>query len=213
VNSCQIVHELRMKETIRFSLFDMKNKTFLEGPPEPCNIARLTQVRMPPHALVKLMRGEAPVLVHDVAAPTIEWDGGGYYVVTVPSSHESVEKIHIQPLEADWNLPYQQQRIRVRRVTVMQRDYVHFDAEMNDHQLAQTMPPIVDETGIDPPIPPSGPACNVEVPRQIRLTVPYTTDDVMFRYKDAGVTPPLPEGVFEQPVPDGVQRRRVTCQQ
>lgn len=195
----------------KFSFFDMKNGSFLEGPPEPCNIARLTQVRMPAHALVRLMRGEAPLLVHQPQDATLEWSGSGYYVVRIASQHEAQQVLHLEPSPADFALPYQQQRIRVRRVLVTQRDYVHFEASMSDHEDAVTMNPREDELGLDPPIPPSGPACRAEVPRRIQVAVPYTGDDMRFRYEEVGLNPPLPEGVFVQPVPGGVSRQYVQC--
>ena len=195
----------------RFSFFDMQNKAFLEGPPDPCNIARLTQVQMPAHALVRLMRGEAPVLVHEATTATIEWDGSGYYVVRIPSRHEATEVVHLEPSPNDFNLPYQQQRLRVRYVSVTQREYVHFEATMSDHADAVTMAPREDELGIDPPIPPSGPACRAEIPRKIQVQVPYTRDDMRFRYEEVGLNPPLPVGVFTQPMPGGVRRQYVQC--
>jgi hypothetical protein len=195
----------------RFSMFDMNNKVFLEGPPDPCNIARLTQVHMPAHALVRLMRGEAPLLVHEPSDATITWDGGGYYVVTIRSRHEAVEEVRLTPAPNDFDLPYAQQHVRVLRVRVTQRGYVHFDAHLADHESVATMAAREDDLGLEPPIPPSGPACRVEVPRRIRVQVPYTRADVMFRYKQVGLNPPLVGGVFSQQVPGGVQRRWVTC--
>lgn len=194
-----------------FSFFDMKNKAFLEGPPDPCNIARLTQVRMPAHALVRLMRGEAPLLVHEPDAPTLEWDGDGYYVVRIPSRHAARQVIHLQPHPDDFDLPWNDQRVRVRFVSVMQREYVHFEASMSDFESAKTMPPREDELGLDPPIPPSGPACRAEVPRRIHVQVPYTKDDMRFRYEEVGLNPPIPQGVFTQPMPGGVRRQHVQC--
>jgi len=195
----------------RFTFFDMQNNVFLEGPPDPCNIARLTQVKIPAHALVRLMRGEAPVLVHTPEAATIEWSGAGHYVVRIVSTHEAKQEIHLQPSPADFSLPYQQQRMRVQYVTVTQRDYVHFEAHLSDHKDTVTMKPRIDEMGIDPPLEPSGPQCRAEVPRRIQMTVPYTTDDLRFRYEEVGLNPPLPEGVFSQPVPGGVRHQRVQC--
>ena len=195
----------------QFSFFDMKNKAFLEGPPDPCNIARLTQVRMPAHALVRLMRGEAPLLIHESNAPTLEWDGGGHYVVEIPSRHEARQVLHLEPHPDDFGLPWNEQRVRVRYVSVVQREYVHFAASMSDFESSKTMPPREDELGLDPPIPPSGPACQIEVPRRIHVEVPYTKDDMRFRYEEVGLNPPLPQGVFTQPMPGGVRRQYVQC--
>ena len=198
-----------------FAFFDMRDKQFLVGPPDPCNIARLTQVRMPAHALVQLMRGEAPLLVHQPAASTIQWSGSqssGYYVVTIPSSNEATEILHLTPVPQDFDLPYAKQRLRVLRVIVKQRDYVHYQADLSDHVVATTMPPRQDPDGLDPDIPPSGPPCRAEVPRRIHFVMPNTGDDMQFRYEDAGLNPPLVDRVFEQNVPGGVQVREVRCQ-
>ncbi|HEX4446826.1 MAG TPA: DUF4292 domain-containing protein, partial [Polyangiaceae bacterium] len=46
----------------QFSLADLRDKRFYVGPASACNIARLTQVPVPAHVLVDLLRGEAPVL-------------------------------------------------------------------------------------------------------------------------------------------------------
>jgi hypothetical protein len=72
--------------------------------------------------------------------------------------------------------------------------------------------PRVDPDGLDPPIPPSGPPCVIEVPRKIHIEVPEDDQDVQFRYDSVVVNPPLPEGVFRQPVPAGLQRVRVDCE-
>ena len=50
---------------------------FLHGPASACNLARLTQVPVPGHALVYLLRGEAPLLARDPQQPaTISWQSG-----------------------------------------------------------------------------------------------------------------------------------------
>jgi hypothetical protein len=197
-------------DSSRFTFFDMKNKVFYEGPPEPCNISRLTQVQIPADALVKILRGEAPLLVHEPQAPTIEWSGG-HYVVTIPSVHEAVEKVHLEPVAQDFHLPWDRQRVRVLYVSVAQRGYEHYRAELLDHVATSTMPPRHDPEGIDDDIPASGPACTVEVPRRIHVEMVNAGDDLRLRFQEAGLNPPLPDGIFTQPVPGGVSRQYVTC--
>ena len=70
-----------------FSLFDLQNKQFLYGPANTCNVERFTQVPVPPFALVELLRGEAPVLVHQPSQATIAWDGE--YVIRIQSRHQA----------------------------------------------------------------------------------------------------------------------------
>jgi hypothetical protein len=49
------------------------------------------------------------------------------------------------------------------------------------------------------------------VPRKIHIEVPEADQDVLFRYDQVKLNPPLPPGVFTQPVADGMQRVRVEC--
>ena len=69
----------------------------------------------------------------------------------------------------------------------------------------------VDPDGVDPPIPPSGPPCNAEIPRRIHVEVPGEEADVQFRYDDVRWNPPIPEGSFTQPPSDSMPTVPVTC--
>ncbi|HEY1532770.1 MAG TPA: hypothetical protein VGF76_02085, partial [Polyangiaceae bacterium] len=95
-----------------FSLFDLRQKQFLHGPANACNLGKFTHVPMPPAALVQLLRGEAPVLVHAPSAATLSWESGEY-VVRIQSTRQATEEIHLQPLAQDYALPYAAQRVRV----------------------------------------------------------------------------------------------------
>jgi hypothetical protein len=97
----------------RFALADLREKRFLVGPATACNIARLTTAPIPGHALVSLLRGEAPVLVHTPPATTLAWNGAGYWLLTVPSTREATEQIRLVPRPDDWTKPWQEQRMRV----------------------------------------------------------------------------------------------------
>ncbi len=192
-----------------FSFLDLREKTFTRGPASPCNIARLTQVPVPGHALVSLLRGEAPVLAHRPEAASIRWDGGGFYVLDVPGNNEAVETLHLAPPPADFAKPWGEQRVRVLDVRVVQQGYELYRAELDGHADASTAPPLIDEDGVEPPVPPSGPACTAEVPRRVHVTVAPTDDDVLLSYKKVELNPPLPEGAFRQPVPGGVREQTV----
>ena len=194
-----------------FQMLDTQQKQFLHGPASPCNLARLTQVPVPGHVLVSLLRGEAPLLVHEPTAPTLAWEDG-HYRIDIPSKHDATQLVHLAVNEADYDKPWQQQRIRVTKVEVAQRGQVLYTAELTDHEEAKTAPPRVDEDGLDPDIPPSGGPCNVEIPRSIHMVVPHRGDDVIFKHKDVAFNPPIPDGAFSQPVPGGVKKVHVTCQ-
>jgi hypothetical protein len=193
-----------------FKMLDTQQEQFLYGPAKACNLARMTQVPVPGHVLVALLRGEAPLLVHDRAALSMSWDKG-HYAVEIPSTHEATQRVHLEVYGDDWMKPWAEQRLRVTHVEVVQQGFTHYVADLGEHEIAHTAPPRVDEAGLDPDIPPSGGPCDVEIPREIQMVVPFTGDDVVFSYEEVAFNPPIPEGAFTQPVPGGVRQIFVDC--
>lgn len=54
-----------------FQLLDTRNNRFLVGPAEPCNVARLAGVELPPEQILSVLSGAAPV----EGTPTgVDWD-------------------------------------------------------------------------------------------------------------------------------------------
>lgn len=194
-----------------FQMLDIGQKQLLHGPASACNLARLTQVPVPGHALVSLLRGEAPVLVHEPAGASIGWDGGGFYRVLLQSTRDASEEIHLEVRPEDWMKPWSEQRMRVKDVRVAQRGVDLYHVELSNHEAIRTAGPRVDPDGIDEPIPPSGGSCQAEIPRSIRMRVPNTEQDVIFQYKEAKWNPPLVSGAFTQVIPGGIVRRYVEC--
>jgi hypothetical protein len=199
-------------EGTAFALSDLRAHKFFEGPASACNVARLTEVPIEPSALVQLLGGQAPLLVHEDARLEIEWDAKGYYVVRIPSTRDASEEVHLVPSPVDFGKPWQSQRIRVLDVRVAQRGVELYHADLGAHEWAPMAGPQIDPDGLEPPIPPSGPPCTVEVPRKIHIEVPEDNQDVQFRYDSVVVNPPLPEGAFRQPIAPGLERVRVDCQ-
>jgi outer membrane lipoprotein-sorting protein len=198
----------------KFAFTDTREKRHFVGPAAPCNIARLTTVPIPGNVLVDLMRGEAAVLKHDAPSAKIDWNGDGYYVITIKSAHEASQTIHLVPRPEDFNLPWQQQRIRVLDTKVVQQGFTLYHAALHEHKPAAMAQPRIDKDGIDPPIPPSGPTCDAELPRRIQVEVPAEGNEVRFRYEDKDLTwnPPIPPGTFTQEVPGGMRAELVTCE-
>lgn len=193
-----------------FALYDLKDKQFLRGPSNTCNVARFTQVPVPPFALAQLLRGEAPVLVHEPTAATIAWEGE--YVLRITSTRSATEEIHLEPTPADWTLPWNQQRVRVTEVRVAQQGMDLYRAFLADHEAAKTAAAQKDSD--DPTalvLPPSGPACNAEVPRRLRMETPDTDQELVFHNKEVAHNPPLSAGVFRQAAPRGVTVRYAAC--
>jgi len=193
-----------------FALYDLREKQFLHGPANTCNLSRFTRVPIPPHALVQLLRGEAPVLVHTPASATIDWESGRY-VVRIPSKHQAREEIHLEPVGEDFGLDWTKQRVRVLRVLIEQADVVLYRADLADHRARRTSRALVDPDGIDPPILPSGPECRAEVPSRIRLEVPGSGQELILANVEVVHNPPLAPGVFEQRPPGGVVVRYSPC--
>jgi hypothetical protein len=194
-----------------FALADLRDKRFYVGPSSACNIARLTAVPVPGHVMVDLLRGQSPILKR-AAEPTIAWSGGGYYVVTIPSTRQALEEIHLAPHPDDYAKPWGDQRMRLVDVRVEQQGIVLYHAELADHRPAATAPARLDPDGVDPPLPPSGPACSAEIPRRIHVEVPGEDADVLFRYDEVAWNPPIPEHSFEQEPPPGMPTVPVTCE-
>lgn len=194
----------------RFSLLDSTQKTFLRGRATACNVARFTQLPVPPFALVQLMRGEAPVLVHERGAATLEWESGAY-ALRIESKHAATEQIRLVPHPEDWEKPWAQQRVRVLRVQVDQAGVETFHVELADHAPAPTASAIVDEEGLEPDAPPSGPPCLAEVPRALRFVVPWKDRDLVLRSTEVAHNPPLLDGAFLQVLPGGVRVVDAVC--
>ncbi len=196
----------------RFSLYDVRERRFLEGPAAPCNIARLTQVPLPGHVLIGLLRGLPPVLAH-TAAPTIAWNSDGYYVVSVIGNHEAREEIRLAVHPDDLGKPWAQQRLRLVGVRVDQRDGTLYRATLDGHRAGEMAKAWQDPDGLPgEDIPPSGPACTADLPRSIQLELPPSSSDVLLRYDEVVWNPPLPGGTFTQPRPAGLTTDFVACE-
>jgi hypothetical protein len=194
-----------------FSLYDLRQKVFLHGPANACNLGRFTHVPMPPHALVSLLRGEPPLLTYAPPDASLSWEGGRY-VVRIRSKYEATEEIAISPADADYDKPYSQQRLSLSSVEVKQQQYVLYRAELEQHDPASTAPPRSDPDGIDPDVPPSGPECRASLPRRLHLEVPAEEQDLVLSISEIAHNPPLKGRPFEQSPPRGVVVRSSPCQ-
>jgi hypothetical protein len=193
-----------------FALLDVTGKQFFRGPASECNIARFLHVAVPPFALVALLAGEAPVLVHGPEEATIAWESGAY-LVHIQSRHGATEDIRIEPRPEDWERPWTEQRVRVREVRVRQQGILLYRAELDRYAAAPTASPRLDPDGIDPPLPPSGPSCSAEVPRRIRIVSEASAEDVILVHEDVSHNPPVWPGLFRQSPPEGVKIRQSSC--
>ena len=193
-----------------FALLDVPGKTFFTGEAVPCNLARFLRVPVPPHALVALLAGQAPVLVHQPGHATIAWDSGRY-VVRVAGAHGAREEMRLAVRPEDWPRPWEEQRLRLERVRVVQQGTVLYDVELDGHAPVRTARPSVDPDGMEPDVPPSGPSCEAEVPRRLRIVSEVSGEDVVLAHGELAHNPPTPEGTFQQVHPGGVRIRLAAC--
>jgi hypothetical protein len=194
----------------QFALIDVKERVMLRGPAVECNLMRFIQVPVPPHALLRLLSGEAPVLVHEPNQAAIRWSGGRY-VITIEAAHQAREAIELEPHPADFDKPWSEQRLRVRRVEVDQAGYLLYRADFADHRPAPTALARVDEAGLVPALEPSGPQCSAEVPREVRFILDDGMQDLSFVHESVKHNPPLAHGVFSLTTPGGIPVRHVDC--
>jgi hypothetical protein len=193
-----------------FALLDFTNKAFVLGPATECNVERFLHVPVPPFALVSLLSGEAPVLVHAPASAQMAWDAGAY-LVSIASSNGATERIRLEPRPDDWLKPWNEQRVRVREVTVAQQGIELYRAELESFKEAHTAPPRKDPDGIDPDVPPSGPVCEAEIPRHIHIVSDASAQDVVIVQREIAHNPPLTAGLFRQAPPAGVKVHFSSC--
>ncbi len=202
-----------------FALYDLPNATYLQGPATACNVARFTQVPVPPFALVQLFRGESPVLVHEPEAVSLAWKrrlGGSFYQLEIQSRHGATQEIRLVPHPDDFDKPWSEQRVQVQSVVVRQQGTTLYSAELRGHRPGRTADPFEDPDGIDPDIQPSGPPCSAPIPDRLRLYVPNTKQELIFDNRPVGDevvhNPPLRGNDFQQPIPDGVRVVYADCQ-
>jgi hypothetical protein len=194
-----------------FALLDVGAKVFFHGPASECNVRRFLHVPVPPFVLAGLLDGEAPVLVHQQGDATLDWDAGAYRV-TITSRHGASEEIRLEPVPSDWDKVWSEQRIRVVGVRVRQQGIELYRAALDDFEPAPTAAASVDPDGIEPDVPPSGPACNAEIPRRIHVVSEASGDDVIIEHHEVVHNPPLSPNLFRQSPPGGVKIRTATCE-
>jgi len=194
----------------QFALSDLKAKKFFSGAAEECAVSRFLGVPAPPHALVQLLGGMAPVLVHEPNQATIGWQAGAY-VLQIQSKGAARETIRLVPSASDWNKPWAEQKVFVKEVLVEQQGTLLYRAELSHHRAISTAGPRLDPDGLEPPIPPSGPSCAVEVPGRIRFVVPSKGRDVVIVSQELHHNPPLLPGTFTQARTRGLSPVSVQC--
>lgn len=88
-----------------FALADFRENRFLEGPAEPCNIARLIRVPLPVDDVIRVLVGHSPIIE---GRTEVEWSRKGLYRVTVTDGAR-VQTMEIGPERG--SLPLRRSRL------------------------------------------------------------------------------------------------------
>ncbi len=181
---------------------DLRRGQQVHVPATAAGVQSIIGVTAPPHVIVSLALGRAPVLVH-TEAPQIRWEGGRY-LVTIASRNDWRETIAVVPRPEDWDKPWSSQRLRLLGVRVEKTDGVLYDATLADHALAAMGQPAspaqtkLDEVlGVSSTTAPSGPPCtDTEIPMTVEIASGGRS--VSLHEKKVVINPPIQPGVFTQ---------------
>ena len=202
----------------RFSLYNLQERSFLYGPAETCNVQKFTQVPVPAEVLVELLRGRPPVLEHAPEQATIRFRrrflAGGRYEIELFGANQTHEQITLGLFPEDFDRPPEQQRLRLLGVRVEQAGRGLYEVTLSGHRPAQraSQEPTAEEVAMGvSPLPPSGPACDAEIPGKLKVYVPQTGYELGIDNQEVFHNPPLSAMSFQQNRPSGVSVHRSTC--
>jgi hypothetical protein len=198
---------------LRFQADDKTAGRYIVGAAKPCNIARITQVPLPLEELVPMLWGMRPHLDGPIKCDSINWDDDHYVVMMSRADGKNFShELHVTPYSADWSKPWSEQRLRLLGVRAWDKDSLVYRVTMKDHEATSTAKPMSDPDGLNPDVPPSGPVVNgIELPRTIHVEVPSKKSDVIFKYSEQVVNPPLIDGAFQLILKEGVPVQESVC--
>jgi hypothetical protein len=191
---------------VRFQADDKGHGRYVIGEAKPCNIARITQIPLPLEELVPMLWGMRPHLDGPIKCDSLNWDDGHYSVMMSKNDNKSFShELHVTPYPADFDKPWAEQRLRLLGVTTWDKDAVVYRVTMKDHEATGMAKPMSDPDGLNPDVGLSGPVVNgVELPRTIHVEVPSKKSDVIFKYGEEFINPPLIDGAFQLILKEGV---------
>ncbi|MCP4605767.1 MAG: DUF4292 domain-containing protein [Proteobacteria bacterium] len=100
-----------------FSLHDLREGRYLTGPAEPCNIARLVRIPLPPDDVMQILVGHTPIIE---GSEEVTWDKGGFYRVVI-RDRKKVQNLEIGPGKN--TLPLRKSRLEDENGTVFNITY------------------------------------------------------------------------------------------
>jgi hypothetical protein len=120
-----------------FALADFRENRFLEGPAEPCNIARLIRVPLPPDDVIRVLVGHSPIVDGNAE---VDWDREGFYRVTVRDG-DKVQHLEVGPDRS--SLPVRRSRLEEGGAVVFDMTFDRWrvvDGVYVPHEIRVKMP-------------------------------------------------------------------------
>jgi hypothetical protein len=167
-----------------FQLLDYEKHVLYEGPPDPCNVARLIEISMPPADVATILLGGSPLPAG--LTPTVTWDAKNRREVltfALPDGTAEVVALDGSGSPPTWEV--RRAELRDRAGAVLWR------LEHED---------FADVGG------------GVRLPKVSRFEKPAEKADVIVRWKDGReVNAALPADSFTITAPPGIPRQRMRC--
>ncbi len=120
-----------------FALHDQREGRFLYGPAEPCNIAKLVNIPLPPEEVIAILRGSTPTIEGE---ERIRWSEKGYYVVEIAQEH-AMQRLNIGPSEK--TLPLKKSVLKMGDASIFDITYdrwMRIDEMGIPHEIRAKMP-------------------------------------------------------------------------
>ncbi len=202
----------------RFSLYSLDENSFWYGPSKTCNLRKFTRIPLPPFALVELLRGRPPILLHQDSDAKIRFSrpvfSRGYYVVDIGSKNQASQRLTFEVPEEDWEKDIADQRLRLRSVRVEQKGSLLYEVELSEYRPArrtiQKLSKEELEMGIES-LPPSGPSCSAELPGKLKFSIPGTGHSLSIENHETSHNPSISALSFTQALPGGVRSEYSDC--
>ncbi len=180
-----------------FALMDLQENRFFVGPSCAENIALLLGIPMEAEDLGRVLFGEAPLVPAEEDDVACE---GGSYVVRLRADDGRLETLRYEVREADVEARPDEQRLRLRELTVADPDgAVSLHVEWGDHRF------------VADPRSEASPREGVMLPFRVRVELPRRGIDTLVRFDAIEINVALPSGVFSQRPRPGLAVEPVEC--
>ncbi len=192
-----------------FAYTNISAAIFVTGHSDGCTGGPYIKLSLPPTMISRILMGRSP------SASTqrrllLRWDNDHYVLTSITGDDES-EELDVVPRAEDWDKPWQMQRLRLRRVTVIRKHAKVFEvAYAAFRPVPMGSPNPLPPGSLPPVLPPlpSGPQCkDAESPTILRIIAGHA--DIVFEYDEFVGNPYLDNGIYRQDPP--MAFTRVEC--